>query len=121
MMLGQHEPGTFAVLHIDEDVHDSIHLLEKEKGFREYFEEKSKVPFEIVDFNLNPHEGAFRTQMSQLLNNNNLKGIYVSTSKGTALIASVLEGHGKKDIRMIGYDILSENLKYLGRNHRFSD
>lgn len=113
MMLGQHDQATFAVLHIDEDVHDSIHLLEKEKGFREYFEEKSKIPFEIIDLNLSPHDGEFRIQMSQLLANNNLKGIYVSTSKGTALTASVLESHGKKDIRMIGYDILSENLKYL--------
>ena len=72
-----------------------------------------KIPFEIIDLNLNPHEDAFRTQMIQLLDNVKLKGIYVSTSKGTALAASVLESHGKNDIRMIGYDILSENLKYL--------
>ena len=51
--------------------------------------------------------------MMELLDNGRLKGIYVSTSKGTAMTASVLESHGKKDIRMIGYDILSENLKYL--------
>jgi LacI family transcriptional regulator len=113
MMLGQHDPATFAVLHIDEDVHDSVHLLEKEKGFRDYFQEKSKAQFEIVDFNLNPHQEAFATQMSKLLENDTLKGIYVSTSKGTALAAAVLESHGKKDIRMIGYDMLSENLKYL--------
>ena len=113
MMLGQRDPATFAVLHIDEDVHDSIHLLEKEQGFRDYFLEKSKIPFEIIDLNLNPHEDAFRTQMIQLLDNVKLKGIYVSTSKGTALAASVLESHGKNDIRMIGYDILTENLKYL--------
>jgi len=113
MNLGQQGPGTFAVLHIDEDVHDSVHLLEKEKGFREYFEEKSKSKFEIVDFNLNPHNASFENHMKDLLETKGLKGIFVSTSKGTAVAASFLENHGKQEIRMIGYDILNENLKYL--------
>jgi LacI family transcriptional regulator len=113
MMLGQHGPGTFAVLHIDEDVHDSVHLLEKEKGFREYFEERSKSTFTIVDFNLNPHKPGFNEQMSTLLSMDGLKGIFVSTSKGTAVAASHLEQHGKLEIRMIGYDILQDNLTYL--------
>jgi LacI family transcriptional regulator len=113
MMLGQHGPGTFAVLHIDEDVQDSVHLLEKEKGFREYFQEKSKSKFEIVDFSLNPQKPGFKDQMMQFLENDKLKGIFVSTSKGTAVAASFLENQGKRDIRLIGYDILTENLKYL--------
>ena len=113
MMLGQHGPGTFAVLHIDEDVQDSVHLLEKEKGFRDYFDEKSKSKFEILDYNLNPHKDSFNNQMKQLLENEALKGIFVSTSKGTAVAASILEAHGKNEIRMIGYDILNDNLKYL--------
>jgi LacI family transcriptional regulator len=111
--LGQHESGTFAVLHIDEDVHDSIHLLEKEKGFREYFQEHRKHKFEIVDFILNPNEPTFKNQLIELLGDDTLKGIFVSTSKGTAVAASFLEKYGKKDIRLIGYDLLEENLKYL--------
>jgi len=51
--------------------------------------------------------------MMQLLENDALKGIFVSTSKGTAVAASFVEKHGKNDIRMIGYDILQDNLKYL--------
>lgn len=113
MMLGQHGLGTFAVLHIDEDVHDSVHLLEKEKGFREYFEEKSKSKFNIVDFNLSPQRETFIDQIRVLLNTENLKGIFVSTSSGTAVAASFLEQHGKGDIRLIGYDMLQDNLEYL--------
>jgi len=113
MMLGQRDPGTFAVLHIDEDVQDSVHLLEKEKGFREYIKERSKTKFEIVDYNLNPHKESFKGQMMQILENDSLKGIFVSTSKGTAVAASFVETHGKNDIRVIGYDILQDNLKFL--------
>jgi LacI family transcriptional regulator len=113
MTIGQHEPGTFAVLHIDEDIHDSVHLLEKEKGFRDYFTEKSKLGFNIVDFALNPKEPTFNDQLKQLLSDASLKGIFVSTSKGTAVAASFLEKHGKSNIRLIGYDLLDDNLKYL--------
>jgi LacI family transcriptional regulator len=113
MLLGQRDPGTYAVLHIDEDVQDSVHLLEKEKGFRDYFAEKSRTKFEILDYNLNPHKDSFKGQMMQLLENDSLKGIFISTSKGTAVAASFVENHGKNDIRVIGYDILQDNLKYL--------
>ena len=113
MMLGQHGHGTFAVLHIDEDVQDSVHLLEKEKGFRGYFEERSGSEFKIADFSMNPQKPLFHKQMEDLMAMASLKGIFVSTSKGTAVAASFLQKHGKDDIRLIGYDLLSENLKYL--------
>jgi LacI family transcriptional regulator len=51
--------------------------------------------------------------MMEILRNDSLKGIFVSTSKGTAVAASFVEGHGKNDVRVIGYDILQDNLKYL--------
>jgi len=110
---GQQNPGTFAVLHIDEDIQDSLHLLEKEKGFREYFSSNGKAKFEILAFSLNPKDVAFENQLTDLINNENLKGIFVSTSNGSAIAASFLEKLGKKHIRLIGYDILEDNLKYL--------
>jgi len=113
MHLGQHEGGTLAVLHIDEDIQDSVHLLEKEKGFREFFKEKSKVKFSIIDFNLNVKEPSFDSQLTNLLADTSLRGIFVSTSKGTSVAASFLERHGKNGIRLIGYDMLEENLNYL--------
>jgi LacI family transcriptional regulator len=110
---GQKNPGTFAVLHIDEDIHDSLHLLEKERGFREYFNSNGKAKFDIVAFNLNPKDSSFEKQLTDLILNENLKGIFVSTSNGSAIAASYLEKQGKKDIRLIGYDLLDDNLKYL--------
>lgn len=113
MILGQHGPGTFAVLHIDEDVQDSVHLLEKERGFRSHLDENSKSQYEIVTFSISPNSPTFNEQMTKLIASESLKGIFVSTSKGTAVAASFLEQHGKNEIRLIGYDILIENLKYL--------
>jgi len=113
MYLGQHEGGNLAVLHLDEDFHNSIHLLEKERGFREYFKKKNSLTFEIQEFSFRPNENGFEDHLNELLNDPKLKGIFVSTSKGTSVVASHLEKKGKKKIRLIGYDILDDNLKFL--------
>jgi len=49
--LGQSMPAKFAVLHIDEDLDDSIHLLEKEKGFKDYVHETFKGKAEVKSLN----------------------------------------------------------------------
>lgn len=113
MHFGQHLDGKLAVLHLDEDIHNSIHLLEKERGFREYFKNNNNIKFEINEYNFNPIDPSFPDQLRALFNDPQLRGILVSTSNGTSIVASALEKFGKKDIRLIGYDILSENLTYL--------
>lgn len=113
MAIGQSEPGTFAVLHIDEDIHDSVHLLEKERGFRDFFKDRKKDGFRIVDFVLNPKDETFRERLRDLLSDNELKGAFVSTSKGTSVAASLLKEFGKKNVRLIGYDLLEDNMRYL--------
>ena len=113
MYLGQHVGGKLAVLHLDEDIHNSVHLLEKERGFREYFKNKNTLAFEINEFSLRPQSPDFERKLNTLLSDPQLKGIFVSTSKGTSVVASYLEKKGKQKIRLIGYDILEQNLKYL--------
>ena len=115
MYLGQHEGGRLAVLHLDEDIHNSVHLLEKERGFREYFTQRNTIHFDIREVSLRPNAPGFEESMTCLLNDPSLKGIFVSTSKGTSVVASMLEKNKKQNIRLIGYDIIEDNLKYLQR------
>ena len=115
MYLGQHEGGKLAVLHLDEDIHNSVHLLEKERGFREYFKKKNTLDFEIREFSFRPNQADFDLQIDTIISDPQLKGIFVSTSKGTSVVASCLEKRGKQKIRLIGYDIIDDNLKYLRR------
>jgi LacI family transcriptional regulator len=108
------EAGMLAVLHINEDLGNSVHLAEKEKGFREYFQEKNHPGYEVRTLNLySPNEPTFEKELSSLLNDPVLKGIFVSTSKATYIVASYLEKHHREDIRLIGYDMLEENIRYM--------
>jgi LacI family transcriptional regulator len=112
--IGLHDAGTLAVLHIDEDIQNSIHLYEKERGFREYFSGKYNPELEIKTLNLgSAQEAGFENQMLDLVKDEKLKGIFVTTSKGSSIAASFLEKHNAKHIVMVGYDMLKENIQYL--------
>lgn len=113
LAIGQEGIATFAVLHIDEDVHNSVHLEEKERGFRDYVKQYAPDT-SVVTFDLsNQDEHAMEKKIQEVLATPNLKGIYSSTSSGSFITASLLEKHGKKGIRLIGYDLLDQNLHYL--------
>jgi LacI family transcriptional regulator len=115
MYLAQNgESGLLAVLHVNEDLDNSVHLAEKEKGFREYFLEKNQPGYDVKTYNLySPNDPSFESQLLPLLNDNRTKGIFVSTSKGTTIIASFLDKHNRGDIKLIGYDMLEENIRYM--------
>ena len=107
------ESGLLAVLHINEDLGNSVHLADKEKGFREYLLEK-KYDYMVETFNLLiPADPTFERQLSSLLKRPDLKGIFVSTSKGTYTIAAFLEKFHKNDVKLIGYDMLEENIRFM--------
>ncbi len=107
------EPGKLAVLHIDEDSNNGVHLLEKEQGFREYFQEK-KSNFEIIAPKLGCSESTFcAKQLADILTDPLLKGILITTSKGAAIVASFLEKNTIQTITFVAYDMLEENIHYL--------
>src|SRR6185369_6048537 len=56
---------------------------------------------------------SFKKKLALLLNKPDLKGIFVSSSKGTETAASFLKSHGKNGIRLVGYDLLEKNIEYL--------
>ncbi len=108
------ESGILAMLHINEDLGNSVHLAEKERGFRDYFKCKSECNFDIRTFNLyNPSKVTLEEQLNSLLEEKSLKGIFVSTSKGTYGLASFLERRNRRGLKLIGYDMLEENIRYM--------
>src|SRR5690606_9343122 len=48
-----------------------------------------------------------------LLSDGALRAVFVTTSHGTALMAGLLEQHGKRDVKLIGYDLLTDNVRFL--------
>jgi LacI family transcriptional regulator len=108
-----HDSGEFGILHFDEDPSDSVHLLEKEKGLRNFIAEKMG-PAPIHSLNrINSSDAQFKYYFQELISNPNLKGLFASTSMGTSLAAELLHQYGKNSIRLVGYDLLEVNVQFL--------
>jgi LacI family transcriptional regulator len=105
--------GIVAVLHINEDLDNSIHLAEKERGFRDYFLQNGNQ-FSVRTVNCyDPSALTGDDTITGLLSDGALRGVFVTTSHGTALMAGLLEQHGKRDVKLIGYDLLTDNVRFL--------
>lgn len=108
-------PATLLVAHIGEDIPNSAHLVEKEKGFRYYFKKYSldrrfRVLQQVFD---NVKTDSFARQLRELkATHPDLQGIFVTNSKAHEL-ASYLDDRPLQDIRLVGYDLLPQNLQHL--------
>jgi LacI family transcriptional regulator len=106
--LGQKPNSSYAIVHIDEDLSNSVHLVEKERGFKDYFQ-KSNDARVVHTFILdNPKASSFQNKIESILQTPNLAGVYVSTSK-VYLVAHHLKKKNPS-IRIVGYDLIKENM-----------
>lgn len=128
VQFGQAHPGTYLIAHIAEDIANSVHVTQKERGFRDYFAQLApaadgepagpRPPDNVVSIDLpNPAEPSFARQLNRLLDDEeiHLKGIFVSTSKAYE-IAPYLQAYHREDIRLVGYDLLEKNIHFLNEN-----
>lgn len=105
--------GQIAIIHIDESLKNAVHMQEKEKGFRNYFEEKNNPDFSISTLKLKFSN--IETQFNTFLDKNpDLKGVFITTSKSYQ-IASLISKAKDKQIKLIGYDLIYKNVDYLNQ------
>jgi LacI family transcriptional regulator len=114
MLLAHPGPGSFAIIHSVEDEENAIHLLQKEKGFQQYFQQKDKKAYRLLTVKLTGlTEDKINHKLETLLADPQLKGVFLTTSSGTSKIASFLERQNRKDIKLVGYDLLKENILHM--------
>ncbi len=106
------ERHLFVVMHIAEDIHNAVHLTEKEKGFRDFMTEvgNSRISTINVSHGTSPSLDA---QLREIISDPELSGVFVSTSKATYLVASALEKQKNSSVRLGGYDLLEETVPFV--------
>jgi LacI family transcriptional regulator len=109
------ENASILILNFAREMDNLNHLVQREKGFYEYFKtnnpegKRKLITLEIAD----PTDNAFLEKMEEAIAANpDLKGILVTNSQVYHL-AKFLEQTGKTGIRVIGHDLISENIDYL--------
>ncbi|MCW5911192.1 MAG: LacI family DNA-binding transcriptional regulator [Cyclobacteriaceae bacterium] len=113
--MGQPGNSKFIFLHIDEDIPNSVHLKDKEKGFMNYLNtHKGSMSAASVTLG-QPDTPEFNARLNELVNSNDLAGVAVSTSKAF-LVARAFKSRNP-DIRIVGYDLIPPNIALLKSNH----
>lgn len=96
------------IVHIDESINNAIHMQQKEKGFRSFFQNRGQA-IEIVTQTL--ETGTMTKSLLDLVEINGIDAFFVTTSK-TFEVARTLDNLNKKGI-VVGYDLLPENIDCL--------
>lgn len=111
------ENSNLLVCHIDESLVNALHMQEKEKGFKDYFASLRDAKYNVLTMSSSRKD--LDKSINELLGSNkNISGIFVTTSKAYEVIG-ILEKSNYSTIKIIGYDLLSENINYL-KNDRLS-
>jgi LacI family transcriptional regulator len=109
------ENASVLVLHFAKERDNMNHLVQREKGFYEYFSKnygenvRNLITMEISD----PTHAESLEKIRQLLSDHpEMKGIFVTNSQ-VYYLGRILEQLDWKGIRVIGHDLIRENIDYL--------
>lgn len=112
MFKTNHQLGKILIFHFDEEISNSPHMQEKERGFKDFFRENGVDTSGFQTINLiDNYQDELKTILHNELGKGNVSGIFVTTSK-TYEVAKFL-GDGAKNYSLIGYDLVEDNVKHL--------
>jgi len=107
--------ASILILHFAKQLDNMNHLVQREKGFYEYFsknkpETKRKlITREIADPTSEESQNVIKTLLQT---NPEIRGIFVTNSQ-VYYVGRILENINLTNIRVIGHDLINENISFL--------
>lgn len=109
------EKDTLIILHMEPDIDNAVHLLNKERGFRDYYA-ANQASVQIhrfgLEYSLPDLPEIFREIVHQ---NRPVKGVFVSSSRAY-IIAPLLREY-QATARLVGFDLIDDNIRFLRSGH----
>ena len=98
------------ILNFSREMANNPHYNDREKGFRKYIHEHHPK-CHIITINVSPKDEG---QMQEILSDNirnRTRGIFITSSAHR--VAAQISKIGKRKLSILGYDLTTENIKYL--------
>ena len=93
------------------------HIINREKGFRNYFEEHSGRLDHLLTVDLNgARDHEMKEKLAGAFSRYDIAGIFVTNSR-VYRVAEYLALHGAMNVRLVGYDLLPGSIEYLRRDY----
>ncbi len=105
--------SSIAIMHIDEEAH----MRQKEIGFKDYFKEKYKDGHRIATYSIkNGNNVDLESEISVFMaSHDSISAVFITNSKAYLVVEALKKEN--KEITIVGYDLLKENLKFLKVGH----
>jgi len=113
MDYGLEQGGNVAIVNMSARKDHYAHIVEREKGFRAYFANAEERLTHLISIDLNGADDlVLKDKIAETCATYNIAGIFVTNSR-VHKVARFLDEAGKDRIRMVGYDLLPENIRFL--------
>ncbi len=104
--------GNILVVHFAKEMDNQNHLVQREKGFYNWFK-SNKLKHKIITIEISNIENkAWMEEIADVIVKNNINGLFVTNSK-VFLACRIIEKFKFDNIKIIGHDLLKENIRYL--------
>lgn len=105
--------GNILVIHFAKEMDNQNHLVQRERGFYEWFNLHPRKNTEIFTTEVADTENEkWMERIHLMIIQKNIKGLFVTNSK-VFFAGRMIEKTGLTDIKVIGHDLLNENITWL--------
>jgi len=107
--------GNVLVVHFAKEMDNQNHLVQREKGFYDWFSENNRNKHNLFTTEVpDTTDESWMQPVLKVIQKKNIKGIFVTNSK-VFYIGQLVEKLKLNDVKMIGHDLLRENIAYLNK------
>ncbi|NLO03466.1 MAG: substrate-binding domain-containing protein [Bacteroidales bacterium] len=108
--------GNILTIHFAREMDNQNHLVQREKGFYDWFSKNSGDNHKLYTTEVpDTTDPEWMERVRQTILDKNIKGIFVTNSK-VFFIGRLIEKFGLQYLKVIGHDLLKENIGYLKKD-----
>jgi LacI family transcriptional regulator len=108
--------GNILVIHFAREMDNQNHLVQREKGFYDWYIINKRHHHKLYTLEVTDTQNENWMQpLNETINNKNIKGIFVTNSR-VYNVGRLIEKYGLKRLKVIGHDLLKENIEYLKKD-----
>jgi len=108
------ENANIKVINISRSLNNHKHIMNRQQGFVSYFDEHKKFHISVHSIEDRGEEVVYHELKSIFKSRNIIDAVYVTNSK-VFKIARYFRENNLFHIRLIGYDLIEENIQYLNQ------
>ena len=106
-----------AIINMSARTDHYTHIVNREMGFRSYFDEHSDRVNQLFTLDLNGADDCkLKDQLLEACSEHDLAGLFVTNSR-VYKVAEFLAQQGSMSVRLVGYDLLPQSINYLKRDY----